>query len=63
MEERRAGGIGYLVSEWPLESQKPSIIFIHGAGGSSLFWHDQILGLSPGFNAVANGRKRGAFQS
>ena len=53
MKERSAGGIGYLVSDWPLDLQKPSIIFIHGAGGSSLFWQDQVLGLSPRLNAVA----------
>jgi pimeloyl-ACP methyl ester carboxylesterase len=53
MEERIAGGIGYLVGEWPLDLQKPTIIFIHGAGGSSLFWHEQIRGLADRVNAVA----------
>ena len=53
MEERSAGGIGYLAGEWPFDLQKPTIIFIHGAGGSSLFWLDQIMGLSSKLNAIA----------
>lgn len=53
MEERSTGGIGYLVSDWPLDLQKPTIVFIHGAGGTSIFWHDQIKGLSARVNAVA----------
>ena len=53
MKERSAGGIGYLVSDWPLDFQKPTIIFIHGAGGSSRVWHDQIVGLSARLNAIA----------
>ena len=53
MEERSAGGIGYLVSDWPLDLKKATIICIHGAGGSSRLWHDQIVGLSPGLNVVA----------
>ncbi len=53
MKERSAGGIGYLVSDWPLDFQKPTIIFIHGAGGSSRVWHNQIVGLSASLNAVA----------
>jgi pimeloyl-ACP methyl ester carboxylesterase len=65
MQERNTNGIGYLAGDWPLDSQKPTIIFIHGAGGSSLFWHDQIKGLSARVNTVAidltgRGRSSGA---
>ena len=65
MEEHSTGGIGYLAGEWPLDLQKPTIVFIHGAGGSSLFWHNQIKGLSARVNTVAidltgHGRSPGA---
>ena len=65
MEERSAGDIACLVSEWPLDFQKLTLIFIHGAGGSSLFWQEQVKGLSDRVNAVAvdlpgRGRSTGA---
>jgi pimeloyl-ACP methyl ester carboxylesterase len=53
MQELQTGGIGYLAGDWPLDSQKPTIVFIHGAGGSSIFWHDQINGLPDRFNTIA----------
>lgn len=53
MKERSAGGIGYLAGDWPLDLHKSTIIFIHGAGGSSLFWQAQVKGLSGRVNAVA----------
>lgn len=65
MQELQAGGIGYLADDWPLDLQKPTIVFIHGAGGSSIFWHDQLKGLSVRVNTVAidlsgRGRSSGA---
>ncbi len=53
MQELQAGGIGYLAGDWPLDLQKPTIVFMHGAGGSRLIWHDQIKGLSARVNTVA----------
>ena len=53
MQERKTNGIGYLAGEWPLDLQKSTIIFIHGAGGSSTFWQEQINGLSTRINTVA----------
>jgi len=53
MQERKTNGIGYLAGEWPLDSQKSTIIFIHGAGGSSTFWQEQIKGLSVRVNTLA----------
>ena len=65
MQELQTGRIGYLAGAWPLDSQKPTIVFIHGAGGSSIFWQDQIMGLSDRFNTIAvdlpgRGRSPGA---
>ena len=32
MEVRKTGGIGYIVGRWPLDSDKFTLVFIHGAG-------------------------------
>ena len=53
MQERKTNGIGYLAGDWPLDPEKSTIVFIHGAGGSSLFWQAQINGLSAHVNTVA----------
>jgi pimeloyl-ACP methyl ester carboxylesterase len=65
MQERKTNGIGYLVGEWPLDPEKSTIVFIHGAGGSSTFWQEQIKGLSTRVNTFAidlpgRGRSSGA---
>jgi pimeloyl-ACP methyl ester carboxylesterase len=41
------------VGRWPLDSAKATIVFIHGAGGSSAFWQAQVCGLDERVNAVA----------
>jgi pimeloyl-ACP methyl ester carboxylesterase len=53
MQERETGGIGYLVGDWPLDPQKSTLVFIHGAGGSSAFWQEQVRGLSSRVNTLA----------
>jgi len=53
MLERKTSGIGYLAGDWPLDSHKSTLIFIHGAGGSSTFWQEQIKGLSGRVNTLA----------
>ena len=53
MQERKTNGIGYLAGDWPLDPEKSTIVFIHGAGGSSTFWQEQINGLSTRVNTVA----------
>jgi len=53
MLEREMNGIGYLAGDWPLDSQKSTLIFIHGAGGSSLFWQEQVKVLSARLNTIA----------
>ena len=65
MQELQTSGIGYLAGAWPLDTQKPTIVFIHGAGGSSIFWQNQIIGLCDRFNTIAldlpgRGRSPGA---
>ncbi len=42
-----------MVARWPLDPQKPDIIFIHGASHSASFWVEQIKALAPVANPVA----------
>jgi pimeloyl-ACP methyl ester carboxylesterase len=53
MVEGTAGGIGYLAGTWPPDSAKSTIFFIHGAGGSGLFWQAQVEGLAARANTIA----------
>ena len=53
MEERIISGRGYIVGNWPLDPEKSTIVFIHGAGGSGYFWQAQIDALADRVNTVA----------
>lgn len=53
MEQGSAGGIGYLAGCWPPDPAKSTLFFIHGAGGSSLFWQAQVEGLAQRVNTIA----------
>jgi len=53
MVEGTAKGIGYLAGCWPSDPAKSTIFFIHGAGGSSLFWQAQVEGLAAHANTIA----------
>jgi pimeloyl-ACP methyl ester carboxylesterase len=53
MEERKIGGIGYLAARWPLDSNKFTLVFIHGAGGTGSFWQPQIDALADKANTLA----------
>jgi pimeloyl-ACP methyl ester carboxylesterase len=53
MVRREANGIAYVSSGWPLDGAKPTLIFIHGAGGSHVLWQGQVDGLAGKVNAVA----------
>ena len=53
MEERKINDIGYISGAWPLDPDKPTLVFIHGAGGSGDFWQAQVERLSERANTVA----------
>ena len=53
MRQREANGIAYVSSGWPLDEAKPTLIFIHGAGGSHVLWEGQIDALAKRANTVA----------
>ena len=47
MEHRSAGEIGYITGKWPLDLDKPTLVFIHGAGTSRLIWEAQMKHFYP----------------
>jgi len=53
MEERKSRDIGYVTGRWPLDPEKSTLFFIHGAGGSSLFWKEQIDDFTSRANTLA----------
>ncbi len=53
MNHREASGIAFVSSGWPLDRARPTMIFIHGAGGSHVLWQAQLEGLAGAVNAVA----------
>ncbi len=53
MISKNISGIHFNTDSWPLNSGRPTIIFIHGAGNSSGIWDEQVQGLSEYANTVA----------
>jgi pimeloyl-ACP methyl ester carboxylesterase len=65
MKTRQQGDVAFISGQWPLDRDKPTIVFIHGAGESSLLWRAQVDGLKERANTVAvdlsgHGRSRGS---
>ena len=53
MEVRKTNGMGYLAAKWPLDPNRATLVFIHGAGGTGAFWQDQVEGLAACANTIA----------
>ena len=53
MENRETGGIGFISGHWPLEPDKPTLVFIHGAALTGVFWESQVRSLTEFANTVA----------
>ena len=53
MEKREAGGIGFISGQWPLDPEKPTLIFIHGAALINIFWELQVKPLAEIANTIA----------
>ncbi|MCP4691237.1 MAG: alpha/beta hydrolase [Desulfobacterales bacterium] len=65
MEQRESGGIGFKAGQWPLDPEKPTLVFIHGSGLWSGMWVNQIDAFPDLANTVAldlpgHGRSDGA---
>ncbi|MDP3286262.1 MAG: alpha/beta fold hydrolase [Desulfobacterales bacterium] len=53
MIENKAGKIAYIAGRWPPDPEKPTIVFIHGSGGSSVLWEKQVDELKTHVNTIA----------
>ncbi len=53
MAQRTSNGIGFITGKWPLDPLKSTMVLIHGAGGSSVFWQAQVDALAERVNTVA----------
>jgi pimeloyl-ACP methyl ester carboxylesterase len=64
MYENTTQNIAYVAGRWPLDPEKPTILFIHGSGGSRALWENQIDNLNKYVNTIAvdlpgHGKSRG----
>ena len=48
-----SGGLGFATGRWPLDEDKPTLVFIHGAANNRLFWRFQVQALVDVVNTVA----------
>lgn len=53
MERRIDGDIAFVCGRWPLDPSRATLVFVHGAGETSLLWHAQVEGLGDRVNTVA----------
>jgi pimeloyl-ACP methyl ester carboxylesterase len=53
MERRTNRDIAFRCGRWPLDPKRSTLVFIHGAGESSLLWEAQVEGLGERANTVA----------
>lgn len=53
MEKRINGDIAFVCGRWPFDPSRSTLVFVHGAGETSLLWHAQVEGLGDRVNTVA----------
>lgn len=53
MIARKQDGIAYLACRWPLDPNRPTLVFIHGSGQQGSFWQAQVEGLADVANTIA----------
>lgn len=53
MYESTIEGIAFTAGRWPLDPGLPTVVFIHGAGGSRVLWSGQVKALAEEMNTVA----------
>jgi pimeloyl-ACP methyl ester carboxylesterase len=53
MYESKVNGIAFIAGRWPLDPDLPTVVFIHGSGGSNVLWRAQVEALAEGMNTIA----------
>ncbi|RPH52325.1 MAG: alpha/beta hydrolase [Desulfobacteraceae bacterium] len=53
MIENKAGNIAYVAGNQAIDQKKPTILFLHGSGGSSALWENQVDNLKKYVNTIA----------
>jgi pimeloyl-ACP methyl ester carboxylesterase len=53
MYESEVDGIAFIAGRWPLDPDLPTVIFIHGSGGSNILWRAQVEALAGEMNTIA----------
>ena len=53
MENRISGSLGFTTGSWPLSTNKPTLVFIHGSSQNRLFWRSQVQDLVDVANTIA----------
>ncbi|WP_319408508.1 alpha/beta fold hydrolase [uncultured Desulfosarcina sp.] len=53
MIARRQNGMAFLAGQWPLDPDRPTLVFIHGSGQQGSFWQAQVDGLAEAANTIA----------
>jgi len=53
MQNRMSGSIGFSTGYWPLDKNKPTLVFIHGSSNNRHFWRAQVQALVDVANTVA----------
>jgi pimeloyl-ACP methyl ester carboxylesterase len=53
METLKIDRFEFLAAPWPMDTDKQTLILVHGAGMNCHSWEPQVAGLSPHFNTLA----------
>ena len=53
MVEEKIAGIAFSAGSWPLDSEKPTLLFIHGSGEDRVLWQNQINAFGAFANTIA----------
>ena len=53
MIKRKQDGMAFLAGHWPLDPDRPTLVFIHGSGQEGCFWQAQVDGLTGVANTIA----------
>ncbi len=53
MHEGKSGETAFVAGRWPLNRDRPTIVFLHGSGGTRILWHAQVEALADSVNTLA----------